>query len=57
MAHFPLAAPPGRKGGETELEGGSFVYVAPEEEHNFVNTGAAPFVFLCAIPAKKSYVK
>lgn len=46
-----------RKGGETELEAGSFVYVAPDEEHNFANTGAAPFVFLCAIPAKKSYAR
>ncbi len=46
-----------RKGGETELEAGSFVYVAPDEEHNFVNTGAAPFAFLCVIPSKKSYAK
>jgi quercetin dioxygenase-like cupin family protein len=46
-----------RKGGETDLEAGSFVYVAPDEEHNFLNTGAAPFVFLCAIPTKKSYGK
>ena len=42
-----------RKGGETEVGPGSFVYVAPDEEHNFVNAGDAPFSFLCVIPATK----
>ncbi len=46
-----------RKGGETELEAGSFVFVPPEEEHNFVNTGAAPFSFLCVVPARKMYAR
>ena len=42
-----------RKGGETEVGPGSFVYVAPDEEHNFENAGDAPFSFLCVIPAAK----
>jgi quercetin dioxygenase-like cupin family protein len=37
-------------GGETDLEAGSFVFVAPAEEHNFVNVGNSPFTFLCVIP-------
>ncbi len=39
-----------RNGGESALEGGSCVFVAPGEEHGFVNVGDAPFVFLCVIP-------
>ncbi len=42
-----------RKGGETEVSPGSFVYVPPDEEHSFVNAGESPFVFLCVIPATK----
>ncbi len=42
-----------RKGGETEVGPGSFVYVPPDEEHSFVNAGDAPFSFLCVIPAAK----
>jgi quercetin dioxygenase-like cupin family protein len=44
-------------GGESEIEGGSFVFVAPDEEHNFVNVGDAPFVFLCVVPVSKPCVK
>ncbi|MCD4701598.1 MAG: cupin domain-containing protein [Candidatus Aegiribacteria sp.] len=33
-----------------ELGAGSVVLVLPEEEHNFVNTGSEPLVFLCIIP-------
>ena len=42
-----------RKGGETEVGPGSYVYVPPDEEHAFANTGAGTFTFLCAIPATK----
>ena len=42
-----------RKGGEAEVAPGSFVYVAPDEEHSFVHAGDAPFEFLCVIPAAK----
>lgn len=44
-------------GGESELEAGSFVYVAPGEEHNFVNVGASPFMFLCVIPIARPCAK
>jgi quercetin dioxygenase-like cupin family protein len=42
-----------RKGGETEIATGSFVYVPPDEEHSFTNAGDGPFDFLCVIPAAK----
>lgn len=42
-----------RKGGEEAVSAGSFVYVAPEEEHSFANDDSAPFEFLCVIPAAK----
>lgn len=29
---------------------GSFVFVRPDEEHGFENTGAGPFRFICVIP-------
>jgi len=34
-----------------ELRSGDAVFVAPNEEHQFVNTGSEPFQFLCLIPA------
>ncbi|MBI5418476.1 MAG: cupin domain-containing protein [Deltaproteobacteria bacterium] len=40
-----------RKGGEAEVASGSFVFVASEEEHSFVNAGDAPLTFLCLIPS------
>lgn len=40
-----------RKGGEAEVRPGSFVFVAPGEEHSFVNDGNAPLTFLCLIPS------
>ena len=46
-----------RKSGESDLEAGSFVYVAPGEEHNFVNAGASPFTFLCVIPVARPCAK
>jgi quercetin dioxygenase-like cupin family protein len=41
------------KNGETGMKEGVFVYVAPEEEHNFVNAGTVPLIFLCMIPVAK----
>jgi quercetin dioxygenase-like cupin family protein len=41
------------KGGDTTMKEGVFVYVAPGEEHNFVNTGTVPLVFLCMIPVAR----
>jgi quercetin dioxygenase-like cupin family protein len=35
---------------EHPLEKGSFVLVPPEEEHNFANTGAGVFRFICVVP-------
>ena len=43
-----------QKGGEREVGPGSFVYVPPDEEHNFENVGDEPFAFLCVIPTSKS---
>lgn len=42
-----------RKDGAAEVGPGSFVYVAPDEEHAFANAGDGPFSFLCVIPAAK----
>lgn len=39
------------KEGETELGPGNVLWVEPEEEHQFLNVGGAPFRFLCVIPA------
>ena len=41
------------KAGETKIGPGSVLLVEPNEEHNFVNTGDKPFVFLCLIPLQK----
>jgi quercetin dioxygenase-like cupin family protein len=35
---------------EKSLSKGSFVFVPPEIEHSFVNTGKRDFAFLCMIP-------
>ena len=43
-----------QKGGERKVGPGSFVYVPPDEEHNFANAGDEPFAFLCVIPSTKS---
>jgi quercetin dioxygenase-like cupin family protein len=42
-----------RQGGETAIGAGSFVYVAPGEEHAFACTGDGPLAFLCVVPAGK----
>ena len=36
--------------GSWPLREGSFVLVAPDEEHNFRNTGNRPLRFICCIP-------
>lgn len=36
-------------GGEV-VRPGSFLYVAPGEEHGFENAGTGPFRFICVIP-------
>jgi quercetin dioxygenase-like cupin family protein len=36
--------------GETAIEKGSVVFVAPNEHHCFVNTGKEPLRFVCVIP-------
>ncbi|MBE0632934.1 cupin domain-containing protein [Candidatus Bathyarchaeota archaeon] len=41
------------KKGENEIGPGSVILVEPKEEHNFVNTGNKPLVFLCMIPLQK----
>jgi len=46
-----------QKGGERKVGPGSFVYVPPDEEHNFENAGEAPFTFLCVIPANRLCLK
>jgi len=46
-----------QKGGERKVGPGSFVYVPPDEEHNFENAGEAPFTFLCVIPASRLCLK
>ena len=42
-----------RKDGETGIGPGSFVYIPPDEEHNFSNAADAPLTFLCVIPATR----
>ncbi len=37
--------------GSTLVSAGDFVYVPPNEEHQFLNTGPGPFEFLCLVPA------
>ncbi|MCP4231080.1 MAG: cupin domain-containing protein [bacterium] len=38
------------EGGELPLAPDTSAYVAPDDMHNFKNTGDGPFVFLCIIP-------
>jgi quercetin dioxygenase-like cupin family protein len=40
-----------RADGEADLRPGTFVYVAPDEPHAFVNAGPDPLTFLCVVPA------
>jgi len=38
------------EGEQRPLARGDFAFVAPGDVHQFRNTGAEPFVFLCAVP-------
>lgn len=38
---------------ETRIKSGTVVYVAPEEKHQFKNTGTETLKFLCLIPIEK----
>lgn len=42
-----------QKGRDNAIENDSFVLVAPNEEHQFVNLGDVPFKFICVIPRPK----
>ena len=42
-----------QKGRDHAIDKDSFVLVAPEEEHQFVNVGNSPFRFICVIPRPK----
>lgn len=35
---------------EREIEAGDVIYVAPNDVHQFINTGDGPLSFLCLIP-------
>jgi len=37
-------------GGSQGVEPGDYVFVPSMDEHQFVNTGEAPFEFLCVVP-------
>jgi quercetin dioxygenase-like cupin family protein len=39
-------------GTEAPLTSGDYVYIAPDEMHNFANTGGAPFEFICIVPVR-----
>jgi len=39
---------------ETPIKSGSVIYVAPEEKHQFKNTGDHTLKFLCLIPIEKA---
>ncbi|MDI6856872.1 MAG: cupin domain-containing protein [Dehalococcoidia bacterium] len=39
-------------GGRTPIEPGSVVFVAPNEQHQFVNAGSDVLRFICCIPRK-----
>ena len=38
---------------ETRIKSGSVIYVAPNEKHQFKNTGSGVFKFICIIPIKE----
>ena len=38
---------------ETGVKSGSVIYVAPNEKHQFKNTGSGVFKFICIIPIKE----
>jgi quercetin dioxygenase-like cupin family protein len=38
------------KPGEKEIDAGSVVFIAPNEQHSFINTGTQKLRFICLIP-------
>ncbi len=38
--------------GSHDLSPGTVVFVAPDEEHQFRNTGSDPFKFICIVPVR-----
>ncbi len=36
--------------GGRDVSSGAYIYVPPMDEHQFVNAGDEPFVFLCMVP-------
>lgn len=42
----------GADGAETPVAVGDYVYVAPNDMHNFKNTGSKPFEFICIVPGR-----
>ena len=49
---YVLAGPGERRGGESPrpLRSGDAIFVAPNERHQFANTGAETLRFLCLVP-------
>lgn len=41
------------EGGEKPLRAGDSVYMPPNEQHNFRNTGDEPLTMICMVPIKK----
>jgi quercetin dioxygenase-like cupin family protein len=52
---FVLAGTGVAKGdqGESEISQGSVVFIAPDERHCFINTGAQVLRFICLIPIQE----
>jgi quercetin dioxygenase-like cupin family protein len=40
--------------GDRPVRSGDFVFVLPDEEHGFLNTGDEPFRFICVIPVART---
>ncbi len=40
------------EGVETPVESGDYVFVPPNEMHNFKNTGTQPLEFICIVPGR-----
>jgi len=36
--------------GRTDIKPGNFIWIPPNEEHGFENTGSVPLEFICCIP-------
>ncbi|MCS7174211.1 cupin domain-containing protein [Pseudothermotoga sp.] len=41
--------------GEVTVEPGHFVYVAPNEQHQFINVSNAPSSFICVVPKEGEF--